>query len=241
MKKHDLSVVLPSYNTRNLATNVSEIKKEVEKITKNYEIIVVNDGSTKEWEKELEKLKKQKNSKVKILSYNINKGKGYALKKGGIMAKGDKIIFLDSDLDIPPKQIKFFLDELNDTDIVIGSKRHPDSKIIYPASRKFMSAIYQRINSILFDLNVKDTQVGIKAFHSLVLKKNLPKLAIKRYVFDLELLVVANKEGYKIKEVPVEIEYKFGSTINMKSVLNMLWETAAIFYRLKILKHYDKN
>ncbi len=241
MKEHGISIVLPSYNTKNLAKNVTEVKKELEKITKNYEIIIVNDGSTKGWEKELEKLKKQKNSKIKILSYNINKGKGYALKKGGMMAKGEKIIFLYSDLDIPPKQIKLFLDELNHTDIVIGSKRHPNSKIHYPLFRRFMSSTYQIINSILFNLNIKDTQVGIKAFNAKILKKILPKLAIKRYVFDLELLVVANKESYKIEEAPVEIDYKFGSTINIKSVLNMLWETAAIFYRLKILKHYDKN
>lgn len=239
MKKVELSVILPSYNTKDLANNILEIMDEIEKITKDYEIIVVNDGSTKEWKKELEKIKKIKNKKIKILSYDVNKGKGYALKKGGLMAQGEKIIFLDSDLDIPPRQIKFYLNELKNNDIVVGSKRHPDSKIIYPASRKFMSSIYQKLNSILFDLNVKDTQVGIKGFDSKVLKKILPKLAIKRYVFDLELLVVANKEGYKIKEVPVEIEYKFGSTINIKSVLNMLWETAAIFYRLKILKHYD--
>lgn len=239
MKEIELSVILPSYNTKDLARNVSEIRKEVEKIIENYEIIIVNDGSTKEWEKEFEKLKKSKNSKIKILSYDINKGKGYALKKGGMMAKGDKIIFLDSDLDIPPKQIKLFLDLLKNSDIVIGSKRHPKSKLVYPVSRKFMSSIYQKLNSILFNLNVKDTQVGIKAFHSKILKKILPKLAIKRYVFDLELLVVANKENYKIKEAPVEIDYKFGSTINIKSVLNMLLETFAIFYRLKILKHYD--
>jgi len=234
-----ISIILPSYNTINLAKNILEVKEELEKITSDYEIIVVNDGSTKNWKTELEELKKHKNSKIKILSYDINKGKGYALKRGGIMAKGEKIIFLDSDLDIPPKQIKFFLNELKDVDIVIGSKRHPDSKIVYPLTRKIMSSIYQRLNSILFNLNVKDTQVGMKAFHAKVLKSVLPKLAIKRYVFDLELLVVANKEDYKIKEVPVHIEYKFGSTINMKSVLDMLWETAAIFYRLKILKHYD--
>ena len=239
MKELELSVILPSYNTKNLARNVSEIKTEIEKITKNYEIIIVNDGSTKEWKREFEKLKESKNSKIKILSYDINKGKGYALKKGGMMASGNQIVFLDSDLDIPPKQIKFFLDKLKYSDIVIGSKRHPDSKLIYPVSRRFMSAIYQKLNSILFNLNVKDTQVGIKAFNSKVLKSILPRLAIKRYVFDLELLVVANKEGYKIKEAPVEIDYQFGSTINIKSVLNMLWETAAIFYRLKILKHYD--
>lgn len=239
MKDSELSVILPSYNTKNLARNVFEIEDEIKKITKYYEIIIVNDGSTKEWDKESTKLKKLKNSKIKILSYDINKGKGYALKKGGMIAKGNKILFLDSDLDIPPKQVKTFLEKLNKFDIVIGSKRHPDSKLVYPATRKFMSTIYQKLNSILFNLDVKDTQVGIKAFNSEILKKILPKIAIKRFVFDLELLVVANKEGYKILEAPVEIDYQFRSTINIKSVLNILWETAAIFYRLKILKHYD--
>lgn len=240
MKDKELSIILPSYNTVNLAKNVFEVEKEAVKISPYYEIIVVNDGSTKEWKKELAKINKRQNSEIKILSYDVNKGKGYALKKGGMMAKGKKIIFLDSDLDIHPKQIKNYLEKLEKNGIIIGSKRHPDSKIVYPPSRRFMSAIYQKLNSILFDLDVKDTQVGIKAFNSETLKKILPKLAIKRYVFDLELLVVANKEGYVIEEAPVEIEYKFGSTINLKSVLNMLWETAAIYYRLKILKHYDK-
>ena len=239
MNKIELSVILPSYNTKDLAKNVFEIKKEVEKITKFYEIIVVNDGSTKEWGKELNKIKTIKN--VDILSYKKNKGKGYALKKGGMMAKGEKIIFLDSDLDIPPKQIKLFLDELENSDVVIGSKRHPGSKLVYPLFRRLMSSTYQILNSILFNLNIKDTQVGIKGFRSNVLKDNLSKLIIKRYAFDLELLVILNKYGYKIKEAPVEIDYKFGSKINIKSVLNMLVDTVAIFYRLKILRYYDKN
>ena len=236
----ELSIVLPSYNTENLANNVFEVGNEADKITEDYEIIIVNDGSIKNWKKEFEKIKGMNNKKIKIISYDVNRGKGYALKKGGIAAKGEKIIFLDSDLDIHPKQIRNYFNELEKEKIVIGSKRHPESKLVYPVTRKFMSAVYQLINSILFSLEVKDTQVGIKGFDAETLKKILPKLSVKRYAFDLELLVVANNEGYKIKEAPVEIEYQFGSTINMKAVINMLWETAAIFYRLKILRHYDK-
>lgn len=234
----ELSVVLPSYNTKDLARNVSEIKKEVEKITKDYEIIVVNDGSTKEWGKELEKLQDMK--KINILSYEENEGKGYALKKGGIKAMGEKVVFLDSDLDIHPKQIELFLKELENFDVVIGSKRHPQSRLRYPLFRRFMSSTYQIINAVLFNLNVKDTQVGIKGFRREVLGDNLGKLVIKRYAFDLELLVVLNKFGYRIKEAPVEIDYKFGSKINPRAVINMLIDTAAIFYRLKFVRHYDK-
>ncbi len=236
----EISVVLPSYNTEDLAKNVSEVRNELGKITKDYEVVIVNDGSTKNWNKELRKLLDKKDSKVKILSYDINRGKGHALKRGGMMAKGDKIVFLDADLDIHPKQIKLYLNELDKNKIIVGSKRHPKSKLVYPITRRFMSSVYQLINSILFNLNVKDTQVGIKAFDAKALKKILPKLAIKRYAFDLELLVVANNEGYNIKEAPVEIEYRFGSMVRLKSIIDMLWETAAIFYRLKILKHYDK-
>lgn len=239
MKK--VSVVMPSYNTRNLYKNVLEVKNELVKFTKKYEIIIVNDGSTKFWEIEIKNLKKVKGKWLRIISYEKNMGKGYALIKGGLAAKGDVVVFIDADLDIPAKLIKDYVEKISEGDIVIGSKRHPLSKLDYPILRRFMSFWYQRLIALLFGLNVKDTQVGIKAFKIEVLKKVLPKLIIKGFAFDLELLVVANKYHYKIIEAPVEIKFKFASTIKSKAVFDMLIDTAAIFYRLKILRYYDQN
>jgi len=239
MKKILISVIMPTYNNKDIYSNVLKVKMELKKVYRNYEIIIVNDGSEKGWKEKLEKLFKIKDKRIKIISYNKNKGKGYALKKGGLFAKGKVIIFLDSDLEISPKFIFNFVEELKKVDIVIGSKRHPLSKIRYPIFRKTMSFFYQKLIYLMFNLDVKDTQVGIKAFKSEVLKKILPKIIIKRYAFDLEVLCLAKKEGYKIKEAPIEINFKLGSTINLKGVINMLIDTLAIYYRLKILKYYD--
>jgi len=239
--KNQISVIMPAFNNKNLDKNVLEVKKELEKFVKNYEIIVVNDGSLKGWDKELKKLMRIKNKDIKIISYNKNMGKGYALKTGGLSSKGEIVVFLDSDLDISPDNIKNLIRALDKADIVIGSKRHPLSKIDYPFSRKVMSFFYQKLIFLLFGLDVKDTQVGLKVFKGEVLKKVLPRLLVKRYAFDLELLVVANKEKYKVIEGPIKMNFKLGSTINLKSVFHILLDTGAIFYRLKILKYYNRK
>ena len=75
-----------------------------------------------------------------------------------------------------------------------------------------------------------------------MLKEALPLLAIKRFAFDLELLVVANHLGYRhLCEAPIKLDYQFDSTVNLGSAWNVLWDTAAIFYRLRILKYYDRR
>jgi hypothetical protein len=128
----------------------------------------------------------------------------------------------------------------NDSDVVIGSKRHPQSQVEYPKFRRFQSAIYQLVVRLLFNLNVRDTQTGLKLFRRQVLHEALPLLAIKKFAFDLELLVVAHQLGYrKILEAPISLDYQFESTVNLRAAWRVLWDTAAIFYRLRILRYYE--
>ena len=100
---------------------------------------------------------------------------------------------------------------------------------------------YQLLTRILFGLQVKDTQPGMKIFKKEVLECIMPRLLIKRWAFDVEMLaVVANYCGYrKIFEAPIELEHQFNSSVNSKVVFNMLWDTCAVFYRMYILKYYD--
>jgi hypothetical protein len=92
----------------------------------------------------------------------------------------------------------------------------------------------------LFNLNVRDTQTGLKLFRRQVLREALPLLAIKKFAFDLELLVVARQLGYrKIVEAPISLDYQFQSTVNLGAAWRVLWDTAAIFYRLRILRYYQ--
>jgi hypothetical protein len=95
---------------------------------------------------------------------------------------------------------------------------------------------------LLFELNVRDTQTGLKLFHREVLQEALPLLAIKKFAFDLELLVVARQLGYRnVCEAPISLDYQFESTVNLRSAWRVLWDTAAIFYRLHILRYYQRR
>lgn len=231
---------MPMYNAQNIKENLEEVEHILEEINPNYEIILVNDGSKNNCYREAKKYS-LKNKKIRVEGYKINKGKGNAIKYGFSFVSGEYITFLDCGGDLDAKQIKTFLEILHreKADVVIGSKKHPKSQVHYPLARRVMSSFYRVLNKILFGLEVKDTQVGLKLFKKEVLKKIMPRIAIKRFAFDLELLVLANKEGFKIVEAPIILKYKFNSTINLKAVFWMLWDTLAIFYRDKILKYYD--
>ena len=233
-----LSIIIPMYNSGDIEKNIRAATTSLNEVTKDYEIVLVDDGSTNDC---FHKAKKLENKKLKIVGYSKNRGKGSAIKYGFGFATGDYVAFVDSGRDINPKQLKDFIElmEKEDADIIIGSKRHPKSMVHYPPFRRVMSRFYQLLNKMLFNLDVKDTQVGIKLFKKKVLKKIIPKIAIKRFAFDLEILVLASKYNFKIVDAPVVIRYRFKSTINSSAVFWMLLDTTAIFYRLKILKYYN--
>jgi glycosyltransferase involved in cell wall biosynthesis len=233
-----LSIIMPMYNARDIQKNIREAQKNVALLNIPYELIVVDDGSTNRC---LEEARKSAGIHVKVVGYRKNQGKGNAIKYGFSYVSGDYVAFVDSGRDINPYQLGDFLKlmEEKNADIVIGSKRHPYSNVRYPFTRRVMSRTYQALNHILFNLNVQDTQVGLKLFRYSVLKKVFPKIAVKRFAFDLELLVIARKLNAKIIEAPVSIRYQFGSTINAGAVFWILLDTAAIFYRDRIIRYYD--
>jgi hypothetical protein len=147
-------------------------------------------------------------------------------------------------MELDPANIKGFIElmQTSGCDAVIGSKRHPMSKVAYPKFRRLQSAVYQLLVRLLFNLNVRDTQTGLKLFRRQVLADAVPLLAIKKFAFDLELLVVARQLGYrKVCEAPIVLDYQFESTVNFGSASRVLWDTAAIFYRLHILRYYQRR
>jgi glycosyltransferase involved in cell wall biosynthesis len=235
-----LSVIMPMYNVKDIVCDLKEATKVLDGLFKEYELIVVNDGSTNRC---FEEAKSFKHKKVKVVGYKRNSGKGNAIKYGFRFANGEYIVFFDSGGDLALRQIEEFIKILKDenADIIIGSKRHPNSRVHYPWTRHLMSSSYQKLNKLLFNLNVRDTQVGLKLFKKEVLTEIMPRILAKKFAFDLELLVIANKLNFKIIEAPIILRYNFQSTINLKSVFWTMWDTAAIFYRLKILKWYDQK
>lgn len=242
-----LSVVVPAYKqTNTIIEDLTHIQEVLNHIKHDYELIVVNDGSPdKTYEKMQEFYKNHATpkEKVKIINYDKNQGKGYAVKYGMSKSTGDYIGFIDSGMDLNPEGIALALEHMEwyKADIVVGSKRHPASKVSYPLLRRIYSTGYQILCSLLFGLTIKDTQVGLKIFKSNIITDIMPRLLIKRWAFDIEMLAVANYLGYKkIYESPIELRHvKFNSNVNRKVVFNMLWDTCAVFYRMHILHYYS--
>jgi len=239
-----LSIVVPVYNQeQSILDNIRTICERVQAgLGESFEIIVVSDGSI---DRTQEQLVESRIEHVRFLHYDRNLGKGYAIKVGALDARGRWISYVDADLDLDPGSLPGYVDaaESDGLDFAIGSKRHPDSDVSYPASRRAASWLFQHYVKLLLRLDVRDTQVGIKVFRREVADQVLPLLLVKRYAFDIELLAVARAFGFgRVREMPVKLDYKFtGSGVRLSAVVEALLDTLAVFYRLRVLHTYQRK
>ena len=242
-KAPKLSIVIPAYKEeKNIYSTIDRIVKAHDRLSYTYEVIVVVDGSP---DRTANEAARHKSKNVKVHNCYPNKGKGHALKYGTAWAEGEIITFTDAGGDFDPVQFDkcVKLLEIFDADFVIGSKRHPASRVNYPRKRRIYSWIYQRVIKILFGLNVTDTQAGLKFLKREVAKDVISRALVKQYAFDLEMLVIAHQLGYhRVFEAPIELEFNdVSSGINFKTIQKMIIDTLAVFYRARILNYYRKK
>ncbi|MGO9335334.1 MAG: glycosyltransferase [Acidimicrobiales bacterium] len=236
----DLTVVVPYYNPGpNLAGHVARVIELLRDRGLSFEVIAVSDGSTDGSDAGLEQL----GPEVRVVHLPVNQGKGRALREGFGLGRGRYLGFIDGDGDIPAPVLGEFVDciESQRPDFVIGSKRHPESVVVYPKLRRFYSWGYQALTRLLFGLHITDTQSGIKLVRSEIVTELLPVLEEDGFTFDLELLAVARRFGYRrVVELPVEIGERFSSTVSPKAVWDMLVDTMRLTWRLRIAHSYDR-
>jgi glycosyltransferase involved in cell wall biosynthesis len=239
-----LSVIVPVYRQeKTIRKQIQNLLAELILLPYPYEVIVVVDGTD---DRSMQEASKVRSNALIVTGYKTNHGKGYAVRFGMAKSHGDIIGFLDAGGDISAMGLSMMMEHFKwyNADIIIGSKRHPVSKVQYPLSRKILSWGYQQLTRMLFGMSVRDTQVGIKLYRRVVLEDVLPRLVVKKFAFDIEILAVAYHLGYKrIYEAPVELDFTGASSITSLSVWrvigNMLWDTFAVFYRMNILRYYD--
>jgi glycosyltransferase involved in cell wall biosynthesis len=241
-----LTVVVPVYNGgEEIVDNVGVIRRAAARglALEDVELVVVSDGSIDGTAERL--LAARSDVDMRVIHYDRNLGKGYAVKMGALAAAGQWIAIVDADLDLDPAAIPAYLDAAQQErlDFAIGSKRHPQSVVHYPRSRRVASWCYQQLNRVLFRLDVRDTQVGLKVFRREVADEVVPLLLVKQFAFDLELLAVGRALGFRrVREFPVRLDYQFtGSEVRSSTVARALWDTAAVFYRLRILHTYQRK
>jgi len=244
-----VSIIIPAYKQeKTILKDIENISEVMSHTRWDYEIICVVDGFL---DNTFENASKTKVSKIKVVGYEKNKGKGYAIRYGMARSEGEIVAFIDAGMDINPNGISLLLEHMiwYDADIIVGSKRHSASKVDYPLIRKIYSFFYQILVRVLFGLAIKDTQVGLKIFKREVLQKVLPRMVVKRYAFDIEILAASRYLGFiKIYDAPVEINFDFHNTnfnpyklIFNTNIWKMIIDTLGVFYRIRIMKFYDDS
>jgi glycosyltransferase involved in cell wall biosynthesis len=234
----ELSFVIPAYNEEDsIETALGTLDEVVKDKRLPYEIVVVDDGSK---DKTLSRAMTyaSSNGHVKVISYTQNEGKGYAVRTGFMQTKGDVVVFADSDMDIDLSIVSKYVDALEHGDIVVATKWHSDSRVNIPLTRKILSHGFNVLVRILTGANLKDTQVGLKVMKKSAFANIFPRLCVKRYAFDVELLAVANLYGLRFVRMPAQLRIR--KSFRLKEVFKMFVDLLGIAYRLRVLHWYQR-
>ncbi len=229
-----ISVVVPCYNEeQNIYRNLNKIKNHLEKNFKDFEIIVVNDGSTDGTVSEIEKFGKDCPCPCTIVNHGENKGKGWAVREGMLRAKFEVVMFLDADLAIPIEELNIFYDKIIEGyDVVIASRFVPGLIILKPVKwyRKIMEKVFRLLRILIInEWEVKDTQCGFKVFTADAARSIFTRLTVNRFAFDAEVIFLAKKFGYRVKELPIRLQNPQNSHINLLiDPINMFFDLIRI-------------
>jgi glycosyltransferase involved in cell wall biosynthesis len=239
MGQVELSFVIPAYNEEVfIEDTLGTLDLAIKEKMFEYEIVVVDDGSQDNTFRKAVEYSKR-NGHVKVIRYERNTGKGFAIKTGVMESIGDIVIFIDGDMEIDLDTISSYVKALETADIVIATKWHPDSTVSMPLSRRMLSRTFNVLVRILVGFNLKDTQVGLKVMKRSAVEKIFPRLAVKRYAFDVELLALAHLNNLKIVEMPVRLTLE--SSFKANDAWHMFVDLLGIAYRLRIIRWYQRK
>ena len=231
-----ISLVIPMYNeSKIIEATARELSEYMSKNFDSYEILFSNDGSKDDC---AEKCAALNLPNVRVVGYDVNQGKGCAVREGIMQADGDIIMFTDADLAYGTDVIKRYYDkfaELPDTDMLIGSRNiSADGYEGYTLLRKIMSKVYIKVLCIVGGFKLTDSQCGCKAFRKDTAKEIFSKCEVNGFAFDFEVILFATKLGKKITELPVKIINHRESSVNpIRDSVKMLRDLIRIKKRVR--------
>lgn len=242
----ELSIVIPCFNEKyRIGNTIDSIIKYLLLKKQKTEIIFVNDGSTDETkiiiQNAIKKIKRNNIIFAKIVDYTINRGKGFAVKQGILMASGKYILLCDTDLSTPISELDKLKKYTDKYDLVIGSRKQKDSAVIkaQTPTREFMGKTYSYLSKIALGVNVNDFTCGFKLIRNKPAKIIARKMTIDRWSYDSELLKIAVLLKYKIKEVGVIWRNDEKTKVKLSyDIFSSFYDLIKIFTN-SILKKYD--
>ena len=235
-----ISIIYPVFNEekRLNKTFLDIIKFEKSNKFLKKEYIFVNDGSLDQTLSVIKsKFKNNKKIKVKLVSYNKNMGKGYALKRGVRIAENDWVLTADADCSVSNFQLikwiqKKYLDQNNL--IYFGSRNHYLSIVKKKTLRKIVGIIFKFSIRFFFNIKISDTQCGFKLYKLNIAKKIFRKISINDYMHDIEICIIAKKLNIKIKDLPLKWTHVDQSKINF---IRDFFNVAFSLIKISRIKH----
>jgi dolichyl-phosphate beta-glucosyltransferase len=233
------SIVIPAYNEeKRIRSTIEKIESYCTSELDEFEIIVVDDCSSDSTGSIVKSLS-YKN--IKVLRNEPNRGKGYSVKRGIESARYPLVLFTDADLSAPIEELRKLLKYSEAYDIVIGSRNTRKSRVERSLFQAFKGHFFAFLVKLIVMRGFYDTQCGFKLFKTDVAKELFSYQTFERFSFDFELLFVAKKHGYRIKEVPVNWKICSGSKVHIiKDTVSMTLD----LFRLRLNNRkglYDKR
>jgi dolichyl-phosphate beta-glucosyltransferase len=222
----ELTVIVPAYNEgQRITPSLASILAYLHAQPYTWELLVVDDGSRDDTASVVRKAIEHVPN-ARLISYQPNRGKGYAVRTGVLAAAGTYVVFLDADLSTPPDEIANALRILKEgSDMVIGSRALPDSKIETkpPLVRRLGTAFFNLVKHLMVGLwQYSDTQCGFKAYRQSRVKPLYEQAVIDRFMFDVEILYLAEKKHITVQEMPVRWADAAGSKVRiLEGFVNM--------------------
>ncbi len=237
----DIAMVVPFYNPGSVALvdTVRRLGETLDSICTSYRIVAVSDGST---DGSAEALLALALPCVELIALPANCGKGAALRAGLARTHGAFVGYIDADGDLPPEQLAGLahIATASGADAVLASKLHPDSQLTVRRHRSAMSSAFRTAVRLLFRLDVRDTQTGLKLYRGDVIAAVVPMLREDGFAIDVELLVAARRDrALSIVEAPVRIVAGEQSTVSWGRALGTAAGLGRIFWRNHVGLLYD--
>ncbi|HZX50336.1 MAG TPA: dolichyl-phosphate beta-glucosyltransferase [Candidatus Paceibacterota bacterium] len=242
MAETKLSVIIPAYNEESrLPKTLQAVYAYFQKQNYVYEILVVSDGS-KDHTVEVAQEMAQKIPGLRVIAEQENRGKGYAVRKGILEAKGEYRVFTDADNSTSIEHVeRMWIEFKKGAEVVIGSRDIKGAKRTVRQSlvREKLGDIFNLMVQMLSGLwGIWDTQCGFKGFSAKAAQEIFAKTTVNRWAFDVEVLVIAKKLGYPIQEIPVVWVNDAESKVRFSGMLKMLVEVLQISIG-KVLGKYN--
>jgi glycosyltransferase involved in cell wall biosynthesis len=230
-----LSLVIPAHNEeKRIKNTLIRYLDVLLKYDIDFEIIAEMDGCTDRTSEIVRELADE-HQEIVVLEFKEKLGKGGGIVKGFENARGDIIGFVDADGSVQPEDLIKLLKMIEGADGVIASRRAKGSVVVnQPFSRKVLSKCFNILVRVLFLLPYRDTQCGAKIFRRKVIEEILPLINTHGFAFDVNLLYLAKKKGFRIVEVGVSWEDKYGSKVKLRKAIPEM-----LFSVLKLRLYYS--